>query len=101
MILNSAKSIENSLFEGGITFEDTLYDERNLIDFLVEESAFLKRIINLKYDLNINYMPIFELKVNGFSNTEIAKLLDIPYKKVDNALYNIKKSLKKLLNSTI
>ena len=101
ILLNNAKSIDDFIFDNGLTLEETIYDERQIIDFYLKESNFYEYFLNIKYKLNVRYMPIFELKINGFSNTEISILLDIPYKRVDNALYNIKKCIKKILNITV
>ena len=100
-VLNSAKSFDELLFNEGVSLEEVVYDEKNLIDYCLNELNFYEKFMLIKYNLNIRYMPIFELKVNGFSNKEIATLLDIPYKKVDNALYNIKKNIKNILNMSI
>ena len=40
----------------------------------------------------------YELKLNNFNNTEIVTLLDIKYKTLDNALFKLKRKLKKELN---
>lgn len=101
ILLNNAKSIDDFIFDNGLTLEETIYDERQIIDFYLKESNFYEYFLNIKYKLNVRYMPIFELKINGFSNTEISILLDIPYKRVDNALYNIKKCIRKILNITV
>ena len=100
-ILNNSKSIDDLIFDNGLSLEDTIYNEKDLIEYSLNEMIFSEKFLDIKYRLNIRYMPIFELKVNGFSNIEIATLLDLPYKKVDNALYNIKKSIKKILNISI
>ena len=44
-------------------------------------------------------MQVFELKLNGFEYKEIAEILELDYKKVDNALRRIKVKLKKELTN--
>ena len=59
----------------------------------------IKYILDLKYELKDEYMPVYELKLNGFSNAAIANLLDLRYKDVDNYLRSIKKTLRrKIIN---
>jgi len=58
-----------------------------------------KKILDYKYHFSFINSQIYELRLNGFTNQEIAILLDIKYKKVDNALTNIKNLLKKNLNT--
>lgn len=59
------------------------------------EYAFLKdEIINFKHGLNLLNSLIFELFCNNFSYQEIATLLSIPKKKVDNIMYSNRKKAK-------
>lgn len=52
-----------------------------------------------KFTLNLKFVDscIFELRMNNFSYSEIAKLLDIKVKKVDNSLLRSRKKLEKIL----
>lgn len=58
-----------------------------------------KKILDFKYLFPFLYSQIYELRLNGFSNKEIATLLDLKYKKIDNALTKIKNKIKKELNN--
>ena len=64
----------------------------NLVD-----SEYEKEIINFKNSLNSLDAQIFELRYNGFSYGDIAILLEIDTKKVDNQLLRIRKKLEKVL----
>ena len=55
----------------------------------------------LKYELDDVYSHIFELRLNGFSNKDIAVLLDLSYKDVDNYLRCMKKKLQKILKNSV
>lgn len=63
----------------------------------VVDKDFENRIINFKYNLSFLDSCIFELRYNGFSYKDIATLLDIKIKKVDNSLLNTRKKLEKYL----
>ncbi len=52
-------------------------------------------IINFKNSLSFLDAQIFELRYNGFRYREIAELLEINTKKVDNSLLKIRKKLEK------
>lgn len=62
----------------------------NYVDYEMETS-----IINFKNSLNFFDAQIFELRYNSFSYKDIASLLDIEVKKVDNILLKIRKKLEK------
>ena len=53
------------------------------------------QIIIFKNDLSYSDARVFELRYNGFSYKDIASLLDIDVKKVDNILIKIRKKLEK------
>jgi RNA polymerase sporulation-specific sigma factor len=65
---------------------------KNYIDYEVQTS-----IINFKNSLSFLDANIFELRYNGFSYKEIASLLEIEVKKVDNSLLKVRKKLEKYL----
>ena len=62
----------------------------NYIDYEYEQE-----IIAFKNSLNILEASVFELRYNGFSYKDIAILLDISIKKVDNILVKLRKKLEK------
>lgn len=99
MILSSAVSFDTPLSKNGFVVEDTLYSHDDSVELQFESIEMEKYILDLKYELKDEYMPVYELKLNGFSNAAIATLLDLRYKDVDNYLRSIKKTLRrKIIN---
>ena len=54
-----------------------------------------QKLNQLRLDLDKDTSAVFELRCNGFSYKEIAKLLDISYDKVGRYLKNIRIEMKK------
>lgn len=99
MILSSAVSFDTPISKNGFVVEDTLYSHDDSVELQFESIEMEKYILDLKYELKDEYMPVYELKLNGFSNAAIANLLDLRYKDVDNYLRSIKKTLRrKIIN---
>lgn len=99
MILSSAVSFDAPISKNGFVVEDTLYSHDDSVELQFESIEMEKYILDLKYELKDEYMPVYELKLNGFSNAAIANLLDLRYKDVDNYLRSIKKTLRrKIIN---
>ena len=99
MILSSAVSFDTPISKNGFVVEDTLYSHDDSVELQFESIEMEKYILDLKYELKDEYMPVYELKLNGFSNAAIATLLDLRYKDVDNYLRSIKKTLRrKIIN---
>lgn len=93
-VLNFSVSLdEPKSKESDFSLKDSIYKERDFTEFIINESEIKKQILDLKYCLKLQYSLVFELKINGFSNKEIASLLDIKYKDVDNSLRSIKRVL--------
>lgn len=98
MILSSAVSFDTPITNGFVV-EDTLYSHDDSVELQFESIEMEKYILDLKYELKDEYMLVYELKLNGFSNAAIANLLDLRYKDVDNYLRSIKKTLRrKIIN---
>lgn len=92
-ILNEAVSIDSEN-------DDFLYfHKENTKDFMqnIIDREFETKIISFKNSLDTKDSIIFELKYNGFTYKEIAQLLNIKEKDVDNRLLNIRNKLKKYL----
>ena len=99
MILSSAVSFDTPISKNDFVVEDTLYSHDDSVELQFESIEMEKYILDLKYELKDEYMPVYELKLNGFSNAAIANLLDLRYKDVDNYLRSIKKTLRrKIIN---
>ena len=60
----------------------------------------LKRL-DFKYELSDRQALVYELKFNNFTNKEIASLLDLNYKSVDNALKLIRQKIRKYISREI
>lgn len=84
-------------------------DDLSLIDYIVDKSAInpntvieeietIDHITNFMYSLDIDVACFFELNLNGFSNTDISKLMDCSYKRVANNLFRIRKKLNQYYN---
>lgn len=98
IILSSAVSFDTPITNGFVV-EDTLYSHDDSVELQFESIEMEKYILDLKYELKDEYMPVYELKLNGFSNAAIANLLNLRYKDVDNYLRSIKKTLRrKIIN---
>lgn len=94
-VLNQATSLSKELNSDGFLVEDYIYEEKDLTDKEVYDRFNAKRIINFKYNLSQRQAQVFELRMNNFSNQEIAQLLDINYKAVDNSIRVIKEKFEK------
>ena len=71
-------------------------DDNTNIDSIFEENRLEEVCKEFIYDplLNCDDTAILELKMNGFTNVEISKLLGINYRGVQSKLRKIKKKLK-------
>ena len=65
------------------------------IDNILIDREFMIKVIEFKHSLNYLDSWILELRLNGFMYKEIAMLLDIDKKKVDNSLLKTRKKLEK------
>ncbi len=93
MILNNAVSLNLTLKDNDdIVLEDLIPSPFNLEKYYISECNYNK-MIDFKYELDLDDSPIYELKLNGFSTDEIAILLDKNYKYIDNHLHKIRKKL--------
>lgn len=98
MILNSSLSLEQSIGNNDLYIEDIIEDSKENTNENLFNSISSKKILDLKYELSSRQALVYELKLNNFSNKEIASLLDINYKAVDNSLKLIKDKLRKYIN---
>lgn len=93
MVLNNAVSINELISDDmDITLEDIIPSK-----FLLEEEYISKvnynELVEFKYQLEFTDSLVYELRINSFSITEIAQLLDLTYKSVDYRLGKIRKRL--------
>ena len=99
MVLNNSISFSNTVHnEDDLFLEDIVASDFNMEkNFYSDELS--KYLINLKYELSDDDSLIYELRLNSFNNKEIAALLDMPYKVVDNRLRKIRKFIKQHISS--
>lgn len=89
-ILSSASSLDYELSDSGFSLENFLYETKDITEDELIDRERCEKIINFKYSLKDRHAQVFELRINNFSNKEIAELLNINYKAVDNSLRLIK-----------
>lgn len=86
-----------SMVEDG-SLIDILEDKKALLPHLMVEEKELKVVIH-NFLLTLDFLSacVFELKMNGFQNQDIMKLLDVSLKSVSNILFRVRKKLKDYL----
>ena len=100
-LLNTAFSFDDEVSDTGLLLKEILFNETDNTDTYFFDIGNAKYVLDLKYHLKDKYAPVYELKINGFSNQEISTLLELKYKDVDNYLRSIKLTLKKIINNNI
>jgi hypothetical protein len=94
--INGAISLNKPLDSNEDTFmEDVIPSNENIEEYVLSEMK-SREIYNLKYEMPLEMSCVYELRLNRFTNMEISNLLEIPKKKVEKYVYNIKKMVKKL-----
>ena len=97
-ILTDSISIDQDISSTNLHLVDVIPDKRvDLQDNLMKNIEY-KKILDLKYDMTFNQSLIYEMKLNNFTNSEIAILLDVSYRVVDNVLKKVKRKIKKFIN---
>ena len=66
-------------------------------NLLVEENELLDLLKEYLYTFEINLAAVMELAMNGFSNSNISILLDLPSKSVANNLFRIRRTVQESL----
>lgn len=97
--LNEAISIETSNDDDTLSLKDTIGDNKNNPEAILtdlENSEYIKNEIRNK--LTKLEKHVFDLKIRGYNYVEIAGILDISKKQVDNATSRIKAKLKDLID---
>ena len=87
--LNESLSLNMPINDEDLFLEDIIPSKFNIEDTILYNDL-LEKIYLHKYDFNFDTSLIYELKINNFTNIEIAILLELPYKKVDNTIRNIR-----------
>lgn len=93
MILNNAVSLSVSVDDSNELFlEDLISSGESLEDTVIGDEIY-KSLFLYKHNLSFEESLIYELKINKFNNKEIATLLDLSYKRVDNSLRKIRTAI--------
>ena len=96
--LNNSYSLDNLIDESNNNFYDILRDDNSdPSDLLLQREENIELLSKLKEKLSKNEYKIFEYKIKGLSNDEIAALLDKDKKYIENSVFRINKKYKELL----
>ena len=96
-ILNNSYSLDKLIEESNNNYYELFKDYKNDPDVLIGERENEREIIDsIKSKLSSNEETIFELKLKGLSNSEIATLIDKDKKYVENAMFRINRKYKEL-----
>jgi len=91
---------KNLMYTNTFLYDETFVSINNYEvnpEIIFESYEYEKMIINFKNSLDFLDANIFELRYNSFSYMDIATLLGINKKKVDNSLIKIREKLKKYM----
>lgn len=92
--LNNSISFDRDDSDLSYLIKDEFSNPENL---LIKEENRVEIIEYASHELSQTEFEIFELRINGFSYKEIAEILDISTKQIDNALRRIKTKLKQFI----
>ena len=96
-ILNYSYSLDKIFEDSGDNFYEILKDESYEPNKLLLSSEDENELIDkLKSKLSKSELAIFELRLKGLSNGEIASLIDKDTKYIENSLFRIKRKYKEL-----
>lgn len=99
-ILNNSYSLDKLFDESNHNFYEIFKDESSIPDqLLLDEESERELIENIKYKLSKSELSIFELKLRGLKNNEIAELMDKDKKYVENTLFRITKKYKEVIKN--
>jgi len=73
-------------------------NDANNPDLLAEEKELSCLLKGCLYSLEFNLAAVMELTMNGFSNSDISVLLDLPSKSISNCLFRIRKRMHESLS---
>ena len=99
IILNNSYSLDNLIEDTNSCFYEIFKDEASdPSELLLNKEETNDLIDKIKIKLSESENEIFELRLKGLSNSEIANLLDKDKKYIENTMYRINKKYKELLN---
>jgi RNA polymerase sporulation-specific sigma factor len=94
MVLNDALSLQMPVVEGDeLYLEDVIASKERIEDEVIGDINY-NSIMELKNEMPFEMSAIFELKANKFTTHEICTLLDLPRRKVETSINNIKRIVK-------
>lgn len=101
-ILRSSRAQKNMITSNLYSIDDDenflqIADSTNLFSNIMY-SELCEKIIKFKHELSFTNSIIFELKSNGFSYSDISKIVEIDIKSVDNRLVKIKQKFSKFIS---
>ena len=97
-VRNISSKRKNFSFDSSISIDEVdIIDTKSDINTILEDSDIQSICKNLIYDfsLEIEETAMLELRLNGFTYREMAKLLDLPNSSIEFRFRRIKKKLKK------
>ena len=98
-ILNDSYSLDKMIDDSNLDFYDVFSDERsNPLNILFEEEEGKVLLNKLKDMFSSGEQEIFEYKVLGLSNAEIAEKINKSKKYVENTMFRIGKKYRELMN---
>lgn len=98
-ILNDSYSLDKMIDDSNLDFYDVFSDERsNPLNILFEEEEGKVLLNKLKDMFSSGEKEIFEYKVLGLSNAEIAEKINKSKKYVENTMFRIGKKYRELMN---
>ena len=105
---NKNLTLKNKMLNDSVSFDNT-NDEYNIENIISEDKNALINLLDKENSIEFdNYLKevlsdleykIFKYRLKGFDYKEISHILNQDIKKIDNALYRIKKKLKDKINN--
>lgn len=98
-ILNNSYSLDKLINNSESNLYEIFKDERSEPDKLLIDKENVDELINkIESKLSKSEIEIFELKLKGLKNNEIASLIDKDKKFVENTMFRINKKYKEVIN---
>lgn len=98
-VLNNSCSLDKLIEDTNHSYYEIFRDESNEPNMiLIKEEEKHELISSIKKKLSKGELVIFELKLNGLNNGEIADLLNKDKKYVENTMFRINKKYKEMYN---
>ncbi len=96
-ILNNSYSLDKLIEDTNSSFYDVFQDQKSDPNELIISEEESEELINaIRNKLSKNEKIIFDLRLKGLSNSEIANLIDKDKKYIENAMFRINKKYKEL-----